>query len=34
MEGDTIRVFLLDDHELMRRGGREMLAGGSISVIR
>jgi two-component system, NarL family, response regulator DevR len=29
----TIRVFLLDDHELVRRGVREMLEGGGDDLI-
>ncbi|MDQ1428887.1 MAG: two-component system, NarL family, response regulator DevR [Acidimicrobiaceae bacterium] len=27
MDGQTIRVFLLDDHELVRRGLRDLLSG-------
>lgn len=33
-DGDMIRVFLLDDHEVVRRGLRELLeSGGDIEVV-
>ena len=34
MSDETIRVFLLDDHEVVRRGLRDLLEGeGDIEVV-
>jgi len=32
-QADPIRVFILDDHELVRRGLRELLEGGGFQVL-